>query len=230
MAKTSPQRRKQQQARETNWAVIGGLIAIVLLIFAGLLYLALRPTTSQTVQTLAEFCSSNPQNCAVMGQDDAPVTMVEVADFGCIHCTNFHNNTADDLKAEFVDNGTLRWVALPYALSTTTVPAAAAALCAGEQDRYFEFAHALFAIESLDVRLTASGFEQAAQSIGLDMDAFRSCMDDGRNLALVNANRDVARTNRVSGTPTFFLNDRTLSGEQPLSAFAETINSLLAAQ
>ena len=231
MAKTPPQRRKkQQQTRETNWLVIGGLIVVSLVVFGGLLFLALRPTASQTVQTLAEFCESNPQNCAVIGNEDAPVTMVEVSDFGCSHCTAFHNTTAEDLKAEFVDDGTMRWVALPYALSATTVPAAGAALCAGEQDNYFGFANALFAIESLDVRLTAAGFEQAAESIGLDMDAFRSCMDDGRNLDLVNTNRDMARTNRVSGTPTFFLNDVTLTGEQPLSAFAQTINSLVAAQ
>ncbi len=231
MAKTPPQRRKkQQQTRETNWLVVGGLIVVSLVVFGGLLFLALRPTESQTVQTLAEFCESNPQNCAAIGNEDAPVTMVEVSDFGCSHCTAFHNNTAEDLKAEFVDNGTMRWVALPYALSATTVPAAGAAMCAGEQDSYFDFATALFAIESLDVRLTAAGFEQAAESIGLDMDAFRSCMDDGRNLDLVNTNRDMARTNRVSGTPTFFLNDVTLTGQQPLSAFAETINSLLAAQ
>ncbi len=228
MSKTPPQRRKQQQTRETNWAVIGGLIVVGLLVFGGLLYLALRQPASQTVQTLAEFCDSNPQNCAVMGDEAAPITMVEVSDFGCSHCTAFHNTTAEDLKAEFVDNGTMRWVALPYALSATTVPAAGAALCAGEQDSYFDFANTLFAIESLDVRLTAAGYEQAAETIGLDMDAFRSCMDDGRNLALVNTNRDMARTNGVNGTPTFFLNNVTLSGEQPLSAFAQTINSLLA--
>jgi len=229
MAKTPPQRRKkQQQTRETNWLVIGGLIVVSLVVFGGLLFLALRPGESQTVQTLAEFCESNPQNCAAIGNEDAPVTMVEVSDFGCSHCTAFHNNTADDLKAEFVDSGTLRWVALPYALSATTVPAAGAALCAGEQDNYFGFANALFAIESLDVRLTAAGFEQAAESIGLDMDAFRSCMDDGRNLDLVNTNRDMARTNRVSGTPTFFLNGEKLVGAQPQERFEAVIDRLLA--
>ena len=230
MAKTTPQRRKQQQTRETNWLIIGGLIALGVFIFGGLIWLALRPTESQTVQTLAEFCASNPDNCAARGEADAPVTMVEVSDFGCVHCTAFHTDTAEDLTAQFVDPGTVRWVALPYALSTTTVPAAAAAMCAGEQDRYFEFADALFAIDPVETRITAAGYRQAAENIGVDLDAFDSCMDDGRNLAIVNANREAARSNGVSGTPTFFLNDETLSGAQPLDAFAQTINSLLAAQ
>lgn len=231
MAKTTPQRRKQQtHARETNWLVIGGLIAVGLLVFSGLLWLALRPSESRTVQTVAEFCAANPENCAQIGESDAPVTMVEISDFGCVHCTDFHNNTAEDLKAQFVDNGTVHWVVLPYALSTTTLPAAAAALCAGEQDRYFEFANALFAIDDTTVRISPAGYRQAAETVGADLDAFQSCMDDGRNIDLVNTNRDVARDNRVSGTPTFFLNDETLSGAQPLDVFAQTINSLVAAQ
>lgn len=226
-AKTTPKRR-QQQTRETNWLVVGGLIALGVLVFGGLLYLALRPGETTTVQTLAEFCESNPDNCVSRGEADAPVTMVEVSDFGCVHCTTFHRETEQDLAAQYVDTGTMRWVVLPYALSATTVPAAGAALCAGEQDRYFEFAHALFQIDPTETRLTAVGYQQAAEAVGLDMDAFQSCMDDGRNLSLVNANREAARDNGVSGTPTFFLNDESISGAQPLSAFSQMIDSLLA--
>jgi protein-disulfide isomerase len=227
MAKKAPQRRKQQ-TRETNWVVIGGLIALGVVVFSGLLWLALRPGENATVQTLAEFCAANPDNCVSRGEADAPVTMVEVSDFGCSHCTNFHNQTAEPLAEQFVEPGTLRWVALPYALSTTTVPAAAAALCADEQDRFFEFTDALFSVDPVETRITAAGYQQAAEAVSLDMDAFQSCMDDGRNLSIVNANREVARSNGVSGTPTFFLNDQTLSGAQPLEVFAQTIESLLA--
>ncbi len=225
MAKTPPPRRKQQ-TRETNWLVIGGLIAISVLVFGGLLFLALRPTQSQTVQTLAEYCNANPDRCAIQGEASAPVTMVEVSDFGCTHCTDFHNNTADDLKAQFVDTGQVRWIAMPYALGTTTVPAAAAALCAKEQDRYFEFANAMFAIEPAQTRLSPEGYDQAATAIGLDLEQFNACMDSARYIDTVNQNRDAARNVQVSGTPTFFLNNEKLVGAQPLSAFAQTIAAL----
>lgn len=230
MAKTTPQRRKQQQARQTNWLVIGGLIALGVLVFGGLLYLALRPTSAETVQTLAEYCAANSDRCAVSGDAAAPVTMVEVSDFGCPHCEDFHADTAEELRAQFVEPGAMRWVALPYALGTSTVPAAAAAMCANEQNGYFEFANALFAIQPVQDRLTPEGYQQAAETIGLDLDQFSSCMDDGRYIAVVNQNRDAARANQVTGTPTFFLNDEKLSGAQPITAFAQVINSLMNAQ
>ncbi len=227
MAKKAPQRRKQP-ARETNWLVVGGLIALGVIIFGALLFLALRPEPTQTVQTLSEYCLENSDRCAFLGGEDSPVTMVEVSDFGCVHCTTFHNETATPLKEQYVDTGAMRWIALPYALGTTTVPAAASAMCANDQGAYFEYTNALYRIEDTAFRLSPEGYQQAALAVGLDMDTFSSCMSDGRHLNTVQSNRDAARNNRVTGTPTFFLNDEELSGAQPLSVFSQVIDRLVA--
>lgn len=230
MAKTPPRRRKQQQTRETNWILIGGLIALGVIVFGGLLFLALRPSQAVEVQALADYCAENSDRCAVAGDDSAPVTMVEVADFGCPHCQTFHAETADSLMEQYVDTGTVRWVALPYALSTNTVPAAASAMCANEQDSYFEYAGELFSVEPAELRLSPEGYRQAAETVGLDIDAFAECMDDGRYISVVNDNREAARNVGVTGTPTFFLNDEELSGAQPLSVFSQAINAIISAQ
>lgn len=230
MAKTTPQRRKQQQTRETNWLVIGSLIAVGILVFGGLIYLALRPTESVPVQTLAEYCAEFEDRCAVNGEAGAPVTMVEVSDFGCPHCQTFHNETAGDLKAQYVDTGTMRWVALPYSLNPTTLAAAASALCAKDQDSYFEYTNALFTVEPSTTRLSMPGFQQAAEAVGLDVDQFTSCVNSERYVDTINNNNQAASRVGVGGTPTFFLNDEELSGAQPLAAFGQAIESLLAAQ
>jgi protein-disulfide isomerase len=229
MAKKSSQRRKQQ-SRETNWVVIGGLIALGVVVFGILIYLALRSSEAEPVQALSAYCAENSDRCAVIGEADAPVTLVEVSDFGCPHCESFHAETATPLREQYVDTGTMRWIAMPYALGNTTVPAAASAMCANEQDRYFEYANALFAITPAQTRLTADGYRQAAETVGLDLDQFGACMDDGRYLSIVNDNRDAARRVQVTGTPTFFLNDEKLEGAQPLSAFAQAISQVLGAQ
>ena len=230
MAKKPVQRRNQTKTRETNWAVIGGLIAIGVLVFGGLLFLALRPTQAEPVQTLAEYCAENSDNCISLGEDSAPVTLVEVSDFGCVHCQSFHAETATPLKEQHLDTGDIRWVVLPYALSATTLPAAASAMCANEQDQYFDYANTLFAIEPPTTRLSADGYRQAAEAVGLDMDEFISCMDDGRYLDVISLNREKASAVGVSGTPTFFLNDEELSGAQPLSVFSQAIQALIAAE
>ena len=231
MAKTTPQRRKQQQqTRQTNWLVIGGLIAVGVLVFGGLIYLALRPTESAPVQALAEYCTDNSDRCAVTGEASAPVTLVEVADFGCTHCTTFHNETAGPLKEQYVDTGTVRWVALPYSLNRSTLAAAASAMCANEQDSYFEYANTLFTVEPVETRLSMPGFQQAAEAVGLDVDQFTSCVNSERYVETVNENILAASRVGVSGTPTFFLNDEEINGAQPLAAFGQVIEGLLAAQ
>lgn len=226
MAKTQ-QRRKTQQ-RETNWVIIGGLIAVGVLVFGGLLYLALRTPPPATVLSLADFCKENPDNCAMSGEADAPVTFVEVSDFGCPHCKDFHDLTAEKLREQYVDSGQVRWVVVPYALSPATVPAAAAAMCANEQVSYLDYAKALFAIENREERISSAGLREAAEQLGLDIDAFTTCLDSGRYAGVVSDNRDAAGRVNVSGTPTFFVNGETISGAQPLSVFQQAIDSALA--
>jgi protein-disulfide isomerase len=153
-----------------------------------------------------------------------------VSDFGCPHCKTFHDETAEELKAQYVDTGSVRWVALPYSLGPTTLAAAASALCAQEQGSYFEYTNTLFTIEPSETRLLMPGFQQAAEAVGLDVDEFTSCVNSERYVDTINENNLAATRAGVSGTPTFFLNDQELSGAQPLAAFAQVIQGLLAEQ
>lgn len=213
---------KLQTKKETNWLLIGTIIGAGILVFGVLLVLALRPPEERS---LFDYCAENSDRCIVQGAADAPVTMLEVSDFGCIHCTDFHNQTAEPLAEQYVDSGELRWIALPFALDTATVPAAAAAVCAGEQGRYFEYTDALFAIPDFELRLSPVGFRQAAETLELSLDSFDNCVESGRYVTLVNENRDVARDANVTGTPTFFINDTRINGIVPLNVFQQTIES-----
>jgi protein-disulfide isomerase len=189
---------------------------------------ALRtPPEAEAGQSLAEYCTDNPDRCFTQGDTNAPVTMVEVSDFGCPHCQTFHLETASQLEESYVESGNLRWIALPYALSASTLPASIAAMCAGEQDSYFEFSHALFAIEPTEFRVSLDGLRQAAGQVDLDIDAFNTCLDAGRFTAVINQNREAAREVQVTGTPTFFVEDIKLVGAQPFTAFAQAIESIM---
>ena len=140
-------RKAKQPQRETNWLLIGGIVAAVLVV-GGLFYLLFLSLQDQDIpqraQALTEYCQENPDNCMTKGSPEAPVTIVEVSDYGCGHCRNFNLDTAPLLEDLYVRSGQVQWVVLPYALSATTAPSAEASMCAAEHDAFFEFHNRMF--------------------------------------------------------------------------------------
>lgn len=229
MAKVAPRRRPVRKERQTNWYLLGGLIAIGVVGLFALLFLSLQGGTTPVAddqpaeRVLEGYCERNPDRCMVRGDSAAPVTIVEVSDYGCIHCRNFNMDTAATLDDAYVESGEVRWISVPFALSTTTLPAAESALCAGEQDSYWEYHHALFEQHGSDVALTRAGFLQAAEAVGLDVDAFAACLDGGAYTSIVQSNMTAAQQAGVSATPTFFVNGVVLPGNRPFSDFQSAI-------
>ncbi|MCA9957813.1 MAG: thioredoxin domain-containing protein [Anaerolineales bacterium] len=224
MAKRTKQKR-QAANRETNWLLIGGIIAVGVIVLFALLFLSLQGPEKIT---LLGYCEDNPDRCVTRGNKDSDVVVVEVSDYGCSHCRDFHAETLPLLKQQYIDTDEIYWVVMPYALSATTLPASNAAMCANEQGAFFEYSDALFEQQSnATLALTRAGFEQAAESLGLDMDAFSQCLSDGRYNSVVSENADTARSAGVSATPTFFLNDDMLEGAYPFAIFQQRLDALL---
>lgn len=216
--------RAGQGGRQTNWVVIGGVIGAGLLILIALLVLATRDSTPQT---LADYCDSNPSNCIIEGAANAPVTIVEISDYNCIHCRNFNVSTALTLHDEYVDTGIVRWIVLPFGLRATTVPPAAAAMCAADQgqEQFSRMHLGLFSLQE-----AAGGFSQdnimaVAAQAGLNMDAFTSCFDGGQYTRIVEENIRQANQAGVSATPSFFVNGVKLEGNQPIESFRQRIEA-----
>lgn len=223
MAKKRRKTKKIQEKQGTNWLLIGGVVLVGVVGLFALLFLAIREPEAQQSMTLAEYCSQNEERCASIGDDNAPVTFVEVSDFGCPHCQDFHQEKSAAIKENFVDTGQVKWVFLPYALSSGTLPAANAALCAEEQGNYYEFADSLFNLPT-ETALTRDGFLLVADEIGLNVDSFTACVEEGRYNSTVGDNQRAARAVRVSGTPTFFVNDQTVTGNVPLAELERLFN------
>lgn len=210
-------RRARPAKRETNWLLIGGIIVGAVVIF-GLLALALQEPEAVS---LADFCENNPENCIAKGTADAPVTIVEVSDYGCGHCRNFNLESADIIDQEYVESGQVRWVVLPYALSVQTTPAAESAYCAAEQDSFFAYHRQMFEIQTLPAALTPAGFIESAGRAGLDLETFNTCLENDDYGSLVQENIRAARNAGVAATPTFFINGVKIEGNNPNGIFSE---------
>ncbi len=209
--------------RKTNWWVIGGVIVGGVL-FVGLLALALRgPETLQ----LERYCEQNPENCLAEGAENAPITIVEVSDYGCPHCRDFNEETAGQIAEQYIETGQVKWVVLPFALSNQTVPTAVAALCAAEQDKFPAYHQAAFALQDSPLFNTTEGLQAAAKSAGLDTAAFATCLADNEYEQVIRQNMQAAVNAGINSTPSFAIGTEIIRGALPFAVFQQRIESLL---
>lgn len=225
-------RRDQRRGRETNWLLIGGVALVAVIIVFALLIFNLQETPSQPVAAgdhgvLAQYCADNPDRCAVKGEANAPVTIVEVSDYGCPACQVFNQQTAGPLKQTFVETGQARFIILPFALRSQTAPSAEAALCAKEQELFFEYHDILMDNMRQPDAFAREGYLRMARQAGLDEAAFSECIDSRRYQQTVAQNVAAAQEAGLRATPSFFVNGELLEGAHPFATFQQRINSLL---
>lgn len=219
-------RKPREQARKTNWWLIGAIIFGGIVAIFALLFLALQEPEPTT---LAQYCFDNPDNCIFKGATDAPVSIVEVSDYGCSHCRDFNLETAGLLEDLYVATGDVQWIVMPFALSATTLPAASAAMCANDQGRFDDFHHRMFELQGDPALFTAAGLSQVAGELGLNQSEFDSCIENAVYDNLIQSNIREANLAGVTATPTFLINDKELAGNYPLTTFQAEIASALGA-
>jgi protein-disulfide isomerase len=170
----------------------------------------------------------------VLGREDAPVSIIEFTDLQCPYCARFALTTFPRLKQAYLDTGKVRYASrdLPLSMHPHAVPAAVAARCAGEQGKFWEYRHAVFAGQD---RLGSQPWDEFARGLGLDIDRFAACRGDGRQLREVKADAALAASFGLASTPSFvvgrlvngeFVGD-SFSGAKSFDDFAARIDLLL---
>lgn len=153
---------------------------------------------------------------AVGGREDAPVTLVEFADYQCPACAQFAAFTGRLLRQNYVREGVLRWVFHDFPLEQhpNAVPAALAARCAGVQGRYWEMHDLLFANQAdwAGDSSPRDKFDEYGERIGLDGDRFGSCYSERRFVEEIVASRKYGIQLGVASTPTVFIDGRQVRG------------------
>jgi len=160
---------------------------------------------------------------AVRGPEDAKITIVEFSDFECPFCGRAIP-VVEQVMEEYEGDVKLIFKDFPLSFHQNAQKAAEAAECAGEQDQYYEYHDVLFDNQTA---LSISDLKQYAADLGLDTEAFNSCLDNGDMAAEVQADFAAGQAVGVSGTPTFFINGQKIVGAQPFSAFKQIIDAEL---
>ncbi len=168
---------------------------------------SIKAAAKVEVQLTAPRGQVSLKGVPVRGPKDAPVTVIEFADFECPYCQQIEPKLAK-LQQEFQGKLAFAYKDLPLPMHSHAQKAAEAAHCAMEQGKFWEYHDLLFSTRKLDV----SQLKESARTLKLDGEAFDKCLDSGATAAAVKANFDESQTLAIPGTPGFFINGRYLEG------------------
>lgn len=167
---------------------------------------------------------------AVMGSENAPVTIVEFSDFQCPFCKRFATETFPQIAADYIETGKVRFVFRDFPLGNhpNAAPAANAAECIREQGgdaMYIKYHDDLFANQE---ELSVEKYKELASHYDIDQAQFASCVDENKFADEVQADFNDGAQYGVRGTPAFFINGNLFAGAQPYENFKAAIEQVLA--
>jgi protein-disulfide isomerase len=173
--------------------------------------------------------AADPLPDIVLGEEDAPVTVIEYASMTCPHCASFHQTTFKELKAEYIDTGKVKFVLREFPFDPLAAAVFMLARCSGEE-RYYDVVDLFF--ETQDqwaVREGALGeIRKIAKQAGFTNAQFETCLKDQELLDGINAVKQHGYEEfNVTATPTILIDGEKLEGARNMSAFREIIDPKL---
>lgn len=235
MSRTRTRERRKQREQDkgrqqkTTIAIVIGLIAVFAI---AVIVLSNMPAEATLPDGLEEQYAGLPKSLTeegfpVLGNPDAPVSVIEVSSFDCPSCGIFYKT----VTTELIDRVRAGEISLTYVpvYGTGGIPngqgAARAAVCAGEQDAFWTYHSALFSWQDLfgNAAFSGSRLASGADALELDRAAWDSCISSSRPDTVLQEAISYVSTlgERFQGTPTILVN-----GEQ-ITATSGTVHSAI---
>jgi len=171
----------------------------------------------------------------VLGNLDAPITIIEYASMTCPHCAHFHNALLPEVKRELLATGKAKLVFRDYPLDKYALMAAMMARCAPE-GKYFDLVEVIFRNQERWMKSDnpLQALAKLGNLAGMDDEYIAACMQNAELQSAVLANQQEAnRLYQVRSTPSFVFNTqkndnvKSLSGVESAREIIETANKLL---
>ncbi|MBI2056104.1 MAG: DsbA family protein [Candidatus Sungbacteria bacterium] len=169
-------------------------------------------------------------NDPMLGSPEAPVTVVEFADFQCPFCGKFFKTVMPQLTEKYIKTGKVKFVYRDFAfLGEESEFSASAAECAKEQGKYWEYHDYLFGHQNGENQgaFDKKNLKQFARALGLNGGQFDTCLNSDKYLEEVRSDTEAGRAVGVSGTPTTFVNGKAIVGAVPFAQFEAAIAEAL---
>lgn len=178
---------------------------------------------SQRVDSLLQLADAG----RIQGAATAPVWLVEISDFQCPYCKQWHDQVYPAIKREYIDRGIVRmaYVHLPLNIHPNAGPAAETSLCASLQGRFWPVHDRLFDTQErwAQMQNPEQFFDSLAVASGVDAQPYRDCIASGLMERVINGDRARAGAAGVTSTPWFFVGNEPIRGFAPLDAYRQAI-------
>lgn len=183
-------------------------------------------------QQIADNPSAAPElkpDDNILGEADAPVTVIEYASLTCPHCAHFSATTFPKIKSELIDTGKLRWVYRDFPLDKLALHGSLLAHCM-PKEQYFATIEVLFASQG-DWAAAAdpdTALSQIGRTAGLDADTIKKCLSDKTEIDKIVAGiQEAEQKFDVKSTPTFIIGGKPYAGDMEYDAFYNLIKDQL---
>jgi protein-disulfide isomerase len=212
------------------------LIAIAVLGVAAIGYVLTSRSPNAGVTTVDPTIPVGKAEGYLIGKADAPLQVIEFADFECPACGDFANITEPDIRARLINTGmvAIRFYDYPLPMHKNTWSASNAVACANDQGRFLEMHDRVFAGQNeWNGEATSNPkkiFKQYVTQLGLDVTKWESCFDSQAHLSTIKGNAAEAARRNIAQTPTFIIGDKVIPGSITYDQFKKYTDDAIAEQ
>ena len=206
-------------------------LAVVAVAGGGIIYSMMERSREQSVSIVDPNLPPVAAAGRVLGDTNAPVQIIEFADFECPGCAQFASVTEPDVRKRIVEAGlaSFHFYDFPLEIHPNSMKASMAAACAADQNKFWEMHDRIFEGQNdwngLATRNPKGVFKEYATALGLNVATWEECYDSNRHAAKIQANRREGERRGVGSTPTFIIGDRKISGARPYDELKAYVDS-----
>jgi protein-disulfide isomerase len=203
-------------------------LALAAALTGGGLELFSRGALAQSVAE-ADLMQPGPLGDEVLGDDKAPVTIIEYASMTCPHCAHFALTTFPQLKEKYIDTGKVKYILREFPFDPVAAGAFMLARCAGGKDKYYAMVDLLFRTQATwAVDHPLQPMLATVRQAGFTEDSFKACLSNQKVLDGIEWVRDRASKKfNVGSTPTFFINGQMQVGAMTFEDMQKLIDPLI---
>ncbi|MDH3765562.1 MAG: DsbA family protein [Nitrosopumilus sp.] len=206
-------------------------IPVIIGMISGI-FLAFYPE-SETESNLLTSTKLIEGGSPIMGDFNAPITILEWGDYQCTFCYKFHQNTIDTINEDFIKTGKVKLIFKDFPLNgPDSLLAAEASYCAQDQEKYWQYHDELYKNWGGERTgwITRESLDEFGNTVNLNLDEFNTCLDEHKYQSKVISLNEFGKKIGIDATPSFLVfNDEKIikiRGNQPLEVFLKTFDDL----